>query len=79
MLIGLERDHDKMSGTTQVLTLKQAAEELRISKAHLCNVLNGKVPGVPRLRHAQIGRRILIKQEWLDEWLELAGQGSPRE
>ena len=63
MLIGLERHQDKMSDTTAVLTLKQAAEQLRISKAYLCNVLNGKVPGVPHLRHAPIGRRILIKQE----------------
>ena len=74
MLIGLERQQGKMSDTTQVLTLKQAAEHLRISKAHLCNVINGKVPGVPRLRHARIGRRILIREEWVDEWLELAGR-----
>jgi excisionase family DNA binding protein len=63
-----------MSCITQVLTLRQVAEQLRISKAHLSNILNSRVPGVPPLRYARIGRRILIKQEWLDEWLELAGQ-----
>jgi excisionase family DNA binding protein len=62
-----------------VLTLKQAAKYLRISKAHLSNVINGRVAGVPPLRHAPIGRRILIKQEWADEWLEKAGQKSPQE
>jgi excisionase family DNA binding protein len=76
MLVGLERHKGKMGDISQVLTLAQAAEHLRISKTHLCNVINGKVPGVPRLRHAQIGRRILIKREWMDEWLDLAGQDS---
>jgi excisionase family DNA binding protein len=61
-----------------VLTLKQTAAYLRISKAHLSNVINRKVAGVPPLRHAQIGRRILIKREWADEWLETAGQESLR-
>jgi hypothetical protein len=57
-----------------VLDLKQTAEYLRISKAHLSNVLNGKVNGVPPLRCARIGRRILIKREWADKWLEMAGE-----
>ena len=61
---------------SQVLTLKQAAAYLRISKAHLSKVINGKVIGVPPLRHAQIGRRILIKREWADEFLDKAGQKS---
>jgi len=30
-----------------VMTLQQAAAYLRISKAHLSNVIGGKVPGVP--------------------------------
>lgn len=54
--------------------MEQAAEYLRISKAHLSNVINGKIRGVPTLSHARIGRRILIKREWADEWLEEAGQ-----
>jgi excisionase family DNA binding protein len=66
------------SGQSQVLTLKQAAAYLRISKAHLSNVINRKVAGVPPLRHARAGRRILIKRQWADEWLEVAGQESFR-
>lgn len=61
---------------SQVLTLKQAAAYLRISKAHLSNVINGKVSGAPPFRHAQVGRRILIKREWADEFLKKAGQKS---
>ncbi len=59
---------------SRVLTLKEAAVYLRVSKAHLANVINRKVPDVPRLRHARVGRRILIKAEWLDQWLEDGGQ-----
>jgi excisionase family DNA binding protein len=63
---------------SQVLTLKQAAQYLQISKAHLSNVINRKVAGVPPLRQARAGRRILIKRQWADEWLEVAGQESFR-
>ena len=61
-----------------VLTLRQTAEYLGISKAHLSNVIHSKVAGVPPLRHAKIGRRILIKQTWADEWLEMVGRESLR-
>ena len=67
------------SEETQVMTLQQAASYLRISKAHLSNVINGKVPGVRPLRHAVVGRRILIKRIWADEWLEEMGARSLQE
>jgi excisionase family DNA binding protein len=55
------------------MTLQQAAAYLRISKAHLSNVIGGKVPGVQPMRSVRIGRRILIRQEWMDQWLEKGG------
>lgn len=58
--------------STPVMTLTQAAAYLRVSKAHLSNVINGKVPGVPPVRSFRMGRRILIKREWVDEWMESA-------
>lgn len=57
---------------TPVMTLKQAAAYLQISKAHLSNVINGKVPDVPPLRSFRVGRRVLIRREWVDEWMEAA-------
>jgi excisionase family DNA binding protein len=62
-----------------VMTLREAAAYLRVSKAHLSNLINGKVPGVPPLRHARIGRCILVRREWADEFLALAGRGSVSE
>jgi len=55
-----------------IMTLKQAAAYLQISKAHLSNVINGKVPGVRPPRVFRAGRRILIRREWVDEWMETA-------
>jgi len=57
---------------TPVMTLKQAAAYLQVSKAHLSNVINGKVPGVNPPRTFRVGRRILIKREWVDGWMESA-------
>jgi excisionase family DNA binding protein len=64
---------------SQILTLTQAAKYLRISKAHLAAVIAGKVPSVPSLRHARVGRRILIKHQWADEWLETLAQHPRRQ
>jgi excisionase family DNA binding protein len=63
---------------TPVMTLSQAASYLRISKAHLSNVINGKVPGVRPVRFFRLGRRVLIKREWIDEWLEVANREAVR-
>ena len=56
-------------GTTGILTVKEAALMLRCSKAHLCNVLNGKVAGVPQLPAVRIGRRVLFRRDSLEQWL----------
>ena len=55
-----------------VLSLKQAASYLQVSKAHLSNLINGKVPGLTPMRSFRLGRRVLIKREWIDQWLELS-------
>jgi excisionase family DNA binding protein len=56
-------------GTTGILTVKEAALMLRCSKAHLCNVVNGKVTGVPHLPAVRIGRRMLFRRDSLEQWL----------
>jgi len=53
-----------------VLTMAEVAIILRCSKAHVSNLLNGRVAGVPRLTHFCAGRRKLIRREWLDYWME---------
>jgi hypothetical protein len=53
----------------EVLTIADAAKELRCSKAHLAKVLNGQVPGVPDLPHLRLGRRKLIRRSMLYLWM----------
>ena len=60
--------------SSPVMNLKQAAAYLQVSKAHLSNVINGKVHGVSPVRSFRLGRRVLIKREWIDKWLEAEGQ-----
>ncbi len=61
-----------MQTESPVMNLRQAAAYLQVSKAHLSNVIQGKVFGVPPVRCFRVGRRVLIKREWIDEWLETA-------
>ena len=53
----------------EVLTIADAAKELRCSKAHLAKVLNGQVPSVPYLPNLRLGRRKLIRRCVLYEWM----------
>jgi hypothetical protein len=51
-----------------VLTIPEVALELRCSKAHVCNVINGKVKNVPRMPAIRMGRRKLIRRSTLEIW-----------
>jgi excisionase family DNA binding protein len=52
-----------------ILTVAEAAHELRCSKAHVHNVIHGKVPDLPPLPVLRIGRRVLIRHEALKAWM----------
>jgi excisionase family DNA binding protein len=52
-----------------VLTLEEAARLIRCSKAHMQNVIRGRVVNVPPLPCVRVGRRILIRSEALQRWL----------
>jgi excisionase family DNA binding protein len=55
---------------SDILTITEVAEVLRCSKAHVCNVLRGRVQGLPKLTHFSLGRRKLVRREWLENWME---------
>ena len=54
----------------KVLNLAEAAALVRCSRAHLSNIVNGKVRGIPRLPTVRIGRRVLFRRESLESWLQ---------
>jgi excisionase family DNA binding protein len=51
-----------------MLTISEVAAELRCSKAHVHNVINGKVRGVSSLPAISMGRRKLVRRSTLDRW-----------
>jgi hypothetical protein len=61
-------DHESRDGA--ILTIDDVAAILRCSKAHVSNILNGKIPKTPALTHVSIGRRKLVRREWLEQWME---------
>jgi hypothetical protein len=60
---------DGTPALSEVLTLAEAAHLLRCSKAHLSNVLSGRVSSLPPLPHVSLGRRKLIRRAALERWL----------
>ncbi len=67
--------HDVLDGgvvenTSNILTVKEVANILRCSKTHVLNALEGKVRGLPKLTHLSLGRRKVVRQDWLDRWME---------
>jgi excisionase family DNA binding protein len=59
-----------MDDTSKILTIQEVAGELRCSKTHVQHAISGKLMGVPRLTHVSMGRRKLIRRDWLNKWLE---------
>jgi predicted DNA-binding transcriptional regulator AlpA len=62
---------------SKVLNLAEAASLVRCSRAHLSNIINGKVRGIPHLPTVRIGRRVLFRRESLELWLQRVEAASP--
>jgi hypothetical protein len=58
----------------RILTINDVAAILRCSKTHVSHVLAGKIRGIPRLTHIAVGRRKLIRRQWLEQWMEINKQ-----
>jgi len=52
----------------EVLTAAEVASELRCSKAHVYNAINGKLTGVSPLPAIEMGRRKLVRRCALEDW-----------
>jgi hypothetical protein len=51
-----------------VLTIAEVAVDLRCSKAHVANMINGKVKGIQPLPAITMGRRKLVRRSTLEHW-----------
>jgi hypothetical protein len=52
------------------LTIKDVAKLLRCSPTQVQKALRGEVPGVPALTHLSVGRRKIVRRQWLNQWME---------
>ena len=59
-----------------ILTVSEVADELRCSKAHVFNMLAGKIPGVTILPCIQMGRRKVVRRSSLEAWKGRNDSGS---
>jgi excisionase family DNA binding protein len=60
-----------MSETQEILRVNEVAEDLRCSKAHVYNAINGKIQGVTRLPAICMGRRKLVRKSALEAWKQI--------
>jgi excisionase family DNA binding protein len=65
-----------MQEMQEVLTVREVAEMLRCSKAHVCKIINGQVAGTPQLPSIPLGRRRLVRRATLLSWLAENEQGA---
>ena len=65
-----------MESTDAILTVPEVAADLRCSKAHVYNVINGRVAGVSPLPAIGMGRRKLVRRSTLELW-KRANERSP--
>ena len=57
-----------MESSDPILTIPEVAADLRCSRAHVYNVINGIVQGVSPLPAIAMGRRKLVRRSSLEQW-----------
>lgn len=67
-----------MNDSNEILSITEVAANLRCSKAHIYNAINGKVAGLSRLPAICLGRRKLVRRESLETWKSANEAGSMR-
>ena len=67
---------DALHGLPDLLTLADVSRILRCSKAHVCNLLNGRIRDARPLPCVSVGRRRLIRRASLERWLKAAEEAS---
>ena len=53
---------------SSILTAQEVAKELRCSKAHVYQLLNGNIKGLTRLPHLALGRKKVVPRIAFERW-----------
>lgn len=70
-----ERSTDHAGRSHEVLTVSEVALDLRCSKAHVHNLIAGRVRGLVPLPAIHLGRGSLVRRQSLNAWLEQTEAG----
>jgi excisionase family DNA binding protein len=62
--------HDASMQDFDLLTLLEVAKLLHCSKAHVSNVIAGRISGCPPIPAVRLGRRKLVRRESLAAWVK---------
>jgi len=68
-----------MTPCDRLLTIAEVAIDLRCSKAHVYNAINGNVRGVSRLPAITMGRRKVVLRSSLEWWKQANERGGRRD
>jgi hypothetical protein len=60
----------------ELLSLRDVAELLHVSKAHISNAVAGRVPGCTPIPAVHLGRRTLVRRSSLLAWIA-ANENAP--
>lgn len=60
----------------EILTVRQAAQELKVSYSHMLRLLKGEVTGMPPVHHVRAGRSVRVRRGALTDWIRSVEQQS---
>lgn len=61
---------ERLLADFDLLTVKKVSALLQCSKAHVCNLVAGRVRGCTPIPSVRLGRRTLVRRESLLSWIE---------
>lgn len=62
-----------------LMTMAEVAKFLHCSRAHVCNAVNGRLEGCTPIPAIRLGRRLLVRRDSLDLWLQENEANATRE
>jgi predicted DNA-binding transcriptional regulator AlpA len=59
---------DEMEEHNEILSIEEIAVNLRCSRAHVYNAINGKLAGISKLPAISMGRRKIVRRVAFEAW-----------
>jgi excisionase family DNA binding protein len=66
----LENELTATDNPNEILTVRQAAEVLKVSYSHMLRLIRGEVSGMAPVHHVRAGRSVRVRRGALSEWIK---------